>query len=164
MALVARGATGWFITIILTDTQFDDAPLRFEMTAADYTEAQTERATIIAAVEGMTGATVTAVHMSEVLEENAFVAPVGADNSIKARLVYQLSNRTETARRDIPAPLEAIFVAPSGPNNNIVDVTNPAVVAFAQLSQVNGQVLISDGETTDNLLKGQRVSKATGLR
>lgn len=165
MAFAPRGnGNGFWLTLILSDTQGDTATMLFELQSADFATAVTDKDAILAAISGVSQAIVSSYHLAIVEDEDAFVFPAGADNSIKARVQFQIVDSVKKARRDIPSPQNAIFVAPSGPNNNVVDTTNAQVIAFAQLFQTGNQAFISDGEISEFILGGQRVSNAKGLR
>jgi len=160
MAFVARGnGSGYFASVSLTDTQGDVSTLKFELTSADFTAAQADTATIVAAVNGVTAATISSISISYVRDEDAFAFPVGADNGVRARMTFQLAGSIEKATLDIPSPDEGIWVAASGPNNNIVDTVDAAVVAYVSLFQAGEQAFLSDGEVSDFLLRGKRTTR-----
>ena len=163
MALVTKGhASGFWLTVSLTDTQRDVSTKTYELTSADYATAVTDTATILAALGNMSKSVISGYAISIRYEEDAFAYPALADNAIKARLSFQLTDRIDQETHDIPAPKDEIFVAPAGPNNKVVDITDAAVIAYAQLFQAGGEALISDGETSDFVSKGQRVSASSG--
>lgn len=165
MAFAPRGnGNGFWLVLTLVDTQGDPSTMEFELSSADFATAVTDKDAILAAISGVSQSIVASYHLKLIEDEDAFVFPVGADNSIKARLSFQILDSVDKARRDIPSPQNAIFVAPTGPNNNVVDTTNAAVIAFAQLFQTGGEAFLSDGEISEFLLGGQRVSIAKGLR
>jgi len=165
MAFAPRGnGNGFWLTLNMVDTQGDASTMTFELTSADFLTAVTDKDTIIAAVGNVSEAIVASYHLALIEDENAFAFPPGCDNSAKARLSFQIIDSVKKARRDIPSPQEDIFVAPSGPNNNVVDTTDAAIIAFAQLFQTGGEAFLSDGEISEFLLSGQRVTVAKGLR
>lgn len=160
MALVPRGnASGFFLDVTLVDTQGDKSSKTYELTSGNQADALLDAGVILSALDGVSGSVVSSYRVALVFDEDAFAFPTGADNGVRARLTYQLANRSEKATEDIPAPLEGIFSAPSGPNNNVVDTLDPAVVAYVQLYQSGNEALISDGENTDFLLRGKRTTR-----
>lgn len=160
MPLVVRGnGAGFFLSISLTDTQGDVSTLRYELQSADYAGALTDTTAIVNALMAVTGSAVSSTSLSFVRDEDTFAFPVGADNGVRARLTFQLSNSIEKATLDIPAPQNVIFVSSVGPNNNIVDIADLAVIAYAQLFQTGGKAFISDGELSDFILRGKRTTR-----
>lgn len=160
MALVARGnGSGFFLDVTLSDTQGDLSSKRYELTAVDFATAQADALTIRGALEGMTDSVIQSYRISQVFDEDAFAFPTGADNGVRARLTYQLADSVDKATEDIPAPAQAIFVSPAGPNNNVIDTLATEVVTYVQIYQAGGQAFISDGERTDFLLRGKRTTR-----
>lgn len=165
MAFAPRGAgSGFWLTTILTDTQGDTATMLWELQGADFAAALVSKDAVLSALSATSGAIVSSYHLSLVEDEDAFVFPTGADNSIKARIQFQIVDSVKKARRDIPSPLNGLFVAPSGPNNNVVDTLDAGLIEFAELFQTGGSAFISDGEISEFVLGGQRVSVGKGLR
>lgn len=160
MALIPRGAgAGFFLNVSLADTQGDVSIKRYALTSIDFTTALADVPVVLAAIGGVSGSVIQSYSISLVYDEDAFAFPTGADNGVKAVMTYQLANKAQKATEDIPAPLEGVFVAPVGPNNNIVDTTDAGVVAYVQLYQAGGKCFISDGDNTDYLLKGRRTTR-----
>jgi hypothetical protein len=165
MALVTQGnGSGFYLTVTLIDSQNDKSTLEYEMTSADYATAVTDSATILAALAGVTDASVSTVSISFRREEAAFAYPATlCNNSEKARIVVQLAGSTKKAVVDIPAPKNAIFVAPVGDNNNIVDLGDDEVIAYVQLFQADGESFISDGEVSAFGVRGEKVTSRKGM-
>jgi len=160
MALVARGnGAGFYLTVSLTDTQGDVSTLRFELRSADYAEAVTATAAIVAAIAGVSQSLITSTAISFVSDEDTFVYPTGADNGVRARMTFQLADSVEKATLDIPAPKIGIFVDPTGPGNNVVDTSDTEVLAYLAVFKVSGNAFISDGEDADLLLRGKRTTR-----
>lgn len=162
MALANRGVSGWFLFLTVQDVQLDTVTKTYELQATSAAEATASRDAIIAEWGNVSGAEIITASMSFIQDEAAPTGGAG-DNSIKARISWLL-NGGGKATQDIPAPLEAIFVATTGPNNNIVDGSNFA--GWAALFATGGSAYLSDGETmtATPFVKGQRVSKARGVR
>ena len=160
MALIIRGnGSGFFLSVSLTDTQGDVSTLRYELQSADYATAVTDTTAIVSALSAVTGSVVSSTSMSFVRDEDTFAFPTGADNGVRARLTFQLVNSIEKASLDIPAPQNGIFVSALGPNNNIVDIADTALVTDVQLFQAGGKSFISDGELSDFVLRGKRTTR-----
>lgn len=160
MALAARGnGSGFFLTLTMIDTQGDTSTKRFELRGADFAAAQVNATAIIAAIQGVSASVVGSSSLSFVQDEDTFAYPAGADNSVRARITFQLADSVEKATRDIPAPVDAIFVGLSGPTMNVVNIGDPLMATYAQLFQAGGHAFISDGEDSDFTLRGKRTTK-----
>lgn len=159
MALVPSGnGSGWFLTVSLTDTQSDVSVKEYELRAVDLAGAQASVANILGALANVTDSVVSATSLSFRQYEDAFSYPVGADNSTKARISYRIDGSNENETFNIPAPKNALFVAPSGPSNNVVNVSNADLLVYSGLFLNGGDCFISDGESLDAMNKGRRVT------
>lgn len=160
MALAPRGkGSGWFLTCRIIDTQGDSSTLKYALQSADYATAVTDSTAVISALDSMTAAVIGSTSLSFVQDEDTFAFPNGADCGVRARLTFQIANSVKKATLDIPAPENDIFVGGQGPTNNVVDSTDPAVGAYAQLFQAGGNAFISDGELSDFFLSGKRTTR-----
>lgn len=160
MALVARGAgAGYFLSVTLIDTQGDSSTKRFAMTSADNLTAVADAATILSALNGVTDSVVQSYSLQQIFDEDAFAYPTGADNSVKAVITYQLANKAQKGTEAIPAPSNDIFEQPSGVGNNIVDLVDPAVVAYVSMYQSGGECFLSDGDLSDFAIRGKRSTR-----
>jgi len=129
---------------------------------ATYTDAAAAAAAMIPLVNALTGSTISQYRVFQNFEEQAFVLPAdaGVQNENQASLTFLLAGMgSKKANVNIPAPIIGIFSASSGPNANIVDVNDAAVVAFSDQFEGAGDFRISDGEATSRLLSGHRVHK-----
>ena len=165
MALANRGVSGWFLTVTLVDQQADETTVSYELRATDAASATSSRDAILAELALRSKSVIKTASMSYIQDETALVIPTnGADNSIKARIVWLLAGGGK-ATQDIPAPADDTWVASSGVNNNIVDGSIFGTWAgFFDAGLVGAY--ISDGEsmTATPFVKGQRVSSRRGLR
>lgn len=63
----------------------------------------------------------------------------------------------------IPCPTDTIFVAASGPNWNVMDTTDAALIAYVdEFQTTGGSFTISDGEFVDDttpMVAGKRISR-----
>lgn len=168
MALIGKGNfDGWYIGLSLMDNQGDITNIEYETVATSEAEAQVILDGIYAAFVLLSQSMIVGTTISKRLVESAPAYNAGADNSTKARTTVLLSGGTKKATFTIPAPVEGLFTAPSGPNNNVVDVTNTNLLDlmawFGDQAPGNG-ALISDGETIDSPIAGRRVSVKKGMR
>ena len=165
MAFVPKGnGSGFFLTVGVTDTQGDVSVLEYELRAADYAAAVTASNAILTKLKAVTISVPSSYSISYRAEENAFLFPEGADNSIKARLVVTLGTTTEKATIDIPAPEQTIFVSNSGEGNNIVDTSDTDLLDYFEIFKNAGSAFISDGEDAGTLQVGRRVARAKRFR
>lgn len=156
MALVADG---FVMTVTLQDTQGDTVTKRYQLRAADATAAAADGVIIRGVLAAVTASQIIGYSINENFIENAPAFPANADNSIKARLSWRKQD-ARPATFDIPAPVVGIFQAATGPGNNIVDMTDADLLAYAAIFYSTGQAFISDGESlvVGSGLDGQRVS------
>jgi hypothetical protein len=81
-----------------------------------------------------------------------------------ALITVNLATQGKKAVMSIPAPVDGIFVGASGPNYNIVDPTDAAVLAYLALFETGGDFTLSDGEQLDDTTPfnyGKRIHKAS---
>lgn len=160
MAFVTRGSgSGFFLTVTLIDTQGDTSTKRYALSSADMTLALADTAIVLAALNGVTDSAVQSYSISLVYDDDAFALPSGADNSLKAVMTYQLANKAQKAVEAIPAPKNSLFVDEFGEGNNVIDKSDPAVIAYVQMYQSGNQCFLSDGDLSDFLVRGKRSTR-----
>lgn len=166
MALVPVGnGSGFFLTVTTRDNGNNRSTLEYALRSADFATAQTDAATILGALGGVSGMAVQSTSLSLREFEDAFAFPAsGVEAEIKARISFSLAGQPNTETLDIPAPVAAIFVATSGDSANTVDILDAAVASYMDLFKSTGVAFISDGEDLDQALRGRRVSVKRGLR
>lgn len=165
MALVPVGnGSGFWGTVTLIDTQNDKSTLEYELTSTTHAEAITDMDEILSSLAEVTNASVSTVSISYRRERDDFAFPaIVCNNSEKARVVVQLVGSTKKAVIDIPAPKNAIFVAATGAQNAIVNTTNTELIDYINNFQTGGEAFISDGETSDFAVRGERVTARKGM-
>lgn len=160
MALVANGFT---LTVQFQDAAEDKTTRTYEMAATTAAQAQTDAATAITAIKGVSEAGVVGYTVGARFVEDAYVAPAAAvEIENTAELLLNIAGSpVKKAPTNIPAPRPAIFVGVTGPNKNVIDTGNAEVVAFANQFNAGGAntLRISDGETIDGVSKGRRIHK-----
>lgn len=165
MAYVAAGnGAGWFLTMTVQDRNQDNATLTYELRALNHTEALAETASVLANFDDVSQAVVTGYNVQQRFWNDSIGVPAAGELQIKARISFQLQNSPEKETFDIPAPKETIFLALTGKQNAIVDVADPAVIAYADMFRAAGIAYISDGESLEYLLEGRKVSSKSGYR
>lgn len=157
MALVAAG---YELNVTLVDRGLNQVTKTYEMTATTAADAATDAATILAALNAVTDASIKGYRLSTVFAEDAFATPNLGEVENQAMLIMRLDGDPfKKASHFIPAPVDGIFVAGQGPNYNIVDNTDALVTTYVALFQGGGEAYISDGETVDVLEKGHRIHR-----
>lgn len=81
-----------------------------------------------------------------------------------ASITVNLATAGKKATVQIPAPAAGIFQAAEGPNYNVVDGTDAAVLAYLALFETGGDFTLSDGEQLDATTPfnyGKRIHKGS---
>lgn len=158
MALVSSGFEG---SITVADQGNNRSTLSYEMnpaTVMDFPTALTAMQGLISDLITVTTSTVVAYRATEVFREDAIVLPTDAQNENKASVSFTKSDG-QTGNFKIPAPDEGIFVGAAGTGalNNVVDVTDLALVAYADNFVSGANFTISDGEFLVQMVNGKRI-------
>jgi len=131
---------------------------------ADIAAAETNAAANINDIIALTDAYVLSYSVREKFLNGAARTPAGEVEE-KAVLTLQLATAGKKAVFVIPAPKDTLFVAASGPNFNVVDGADSAIVAIVgDFADTGGSFYISDGETvadTGGFIKGRRTHRAS---
>ena len=167
MALVPKGnASGWFAGFTLMDTQGDTTRMNIELSSTTEAEAQATADLLYTQINILTECRIIGTTLRKEMEETDNSFPVGADVSSRAKCTVVLTGGQKKATLTIPSPVESLFTAPEGANNNIVDVTNGSLLnllaVYGPVGPGNG-ALISDGETIDVVLRGRRTTVSRGI-
>jgi hypothetical protein len=136
---------------------------RYQINApADYDAAVAAEAAFRTDLLACTDLAIRSYHVYQEFSENALAYPSGVEKENEALLSLEITdNPAKTATLSIPGAKDAIFVATTGPNRDVVDTADSAVVALVANFQPvgvggTGLMLLSDGETADNLIGGKR--------
>jgi hypothetical protein len=150
----------WWVEYELADQGGNVTRKRYELNSpADYDAAVVSEAAFRLDLIGVTDAVIKTYRVYREFYEAAFALPAAAQNENQALLVFQLyDNPLKTGVVAIPAAKEALFVGATGAANNILDVSDAAVVQFANnfLQSSVALLLLSDGEQAATLVKGHR--------
>lgn len=163
MALVTDG---WELTIQLADTSGSISSLTYNLIAADQAAATTATADIIAALNAVTDSVIANYRLAEVFVEDAFALPADAENRIKASMTVTLAGLGQKkAVIRIPAPVDGVFVAPTGPGYDEVDGSAAIVQTYVDLFKADptGVATLSDGEhvSADTTINGARTTQTS---
>lgn len=129
---------------------------------ATYAAASTAAEDMQPVLDAMSGSTMPKYRVYQEWTNTSFVLPAdaGVQNENQASLTYLLAAAgSKKANLNIPAPVIGLFVGSSGPNANVIDVDDPAVVAFSDMFLAAAPFRLSDGEYIQRLLAGHRVHK-----
>ena len=162
MALVSGGFVG-YVTVI--DSGGNSSTLSYRLTAADMTAALADMSTILTALGAVTDANVKSYSVAEVFVENALTFPL-AGTHVENRAVITVQIDNEPLKKGtvvIPAPDVGIFAASVGPNSNVVDINDAALISYIDIWRTTGALAkLSDGETVqdvDGIIKGVRTHR-----
>lgn len=145
MALVSEG---FELIVTVSDTSGSKTRKTYILTAGDFATAQTDSALILTALGNITKGVISSYQIKETFYEDALVLPTVpiAQNAEKAIMSGQLAGTPDSAPVSVPAPIEAIFGAATGPANN--QVTYAAQVqAYMGIFEVGGLATVSGGQT-----------------
>jgi len=157
MALVSMG---WFLSATLVDNGANVTTLQFALRSADATEAATDSAAVIAALDAVTDSVISDYYIKNRYSENALAYPAaGIENENKASITALLAGAgNKKANIKIPAPVIGLFTAASGGGANVVDLSDADLVTYTDLFRSGNECYISDGEDLSALVSGKRIS------
>lgn len=154
---------GFRATITLVDTAGDTTILTYNLTSATLAAAATDLAAIIGSLGVLSDAIISAYTLGEVTINDALVYPADAeveDEAFFSGKIVGRPNRSGNFR--IPAPVDAMFVGPTGPNHNIVNMSYAPLVTFLGMFDGSGPISVSDGEQlVTSSVVGKRRKKGT---
>lgn len=155
MAVVSDG---FFISITVMDNGGQETTRQYKLQGATQEDAETDAPLVLAAFLALTDAVLVRWHFFEDRINDALAYPAsGVQNQDQALLDFIITdNPTKHATNSIPAAKPGIFVATTGPNADVVDLADAAVVTWAGYFAPASKLYISDGETADMLFKGKR--------
>jgi hypothetical protein len=160
MALVSAGFEG---SATLADNGGNEATLRYKLTAATIAAALTDMAGIVSELDAITDCVVRRYNVGEVfVEDTEQFAGAGVQTENVALVVAKIDDpEPKTVNIRIPGPNIGIFKAASGPDANVVDAADAALITYLQNFQTGGIAALSDGET---LLSPGTAGNVTGKR
>jgi len=154
--------TGGFEAVFeLVDNGGDVTTKRYALTSTDAEGADTDTASIKAALLNVTDLVIKRFYNYELQVNDAFSYPAsGVELQNQALLDMSIAGEPlKTATLTIPGPKAAIFVGSAGPSAEVVDPADAAVIAFVALFQADGECTLSDGETAGGLIQGRRIHR-----
>lgn len=145
MALVSDG---FELVVTLVDSGDNKSNKRYILNAADAATAATDAGTIMTRLTAITNAVIGGYGLTEKFVEDAFVYPTDIEIENRALVIGRIDGEpSKTWTETIPAPIVGIFVAPSGPSRNEIDITNTALVTYmGTFNATQALAEVSDGE------------------
>lgn len=146
---MALASVGWELTVTLVDQGGNTSNLRFDLVAADYTTASLDVVNdIIPAIDQGTDAALSSYRLIEKFEDAAVDFGTGEAENVALITAKIAGAQGKYANIRIPAPVDAMFVAASGPDYNTVNPSANAASDWVDLysAAVGAVCLISDGE------------------
>lgn len=128
-------------------------------TADDISAVRTDASAVLAAFAAASDAKLKGYRLSAVYVEDALTLPAAAQVENNLQISAKIAGMpNKSARIEIPAPKETLFLATTGENNNRADFADPLLAAVVNLFKTTGNAYVSDGEQiTDQDIKGRRV-------
>ena len=153
----------WILEVGLADNSGDIVTRFYEMpeaAAADFDAFTTASNAVLAALANMTDAVIANYALKAQYVEDTLVLPAsGVENENQAFFSGKIvGDPTDSATQSIPAAKPGIFVSPSGPGANVVDMGDGAVTTWVGFfDQASPTWTISDGENwVSSTVKGKR--------
>ena len=154
---MALAALGWKLVANIRDRGKGKTSRTFWFVqsdvAGDMSGLETTAAAWVTAFNNVSDAKIASYSISKVFADNAYTPPTLATSEVEghAEISAAINNiPNKFATIDIPGPKDAIFVATSGSNADVVNVANAAVLAYVGMfNSINTQFYLSDGEVVD---------------
>jgi len=165
MAFVVDGnGDGWFVTVAIMDRGEEKATRIYELRAADHAEAVTQATTVITNLKLVSQVEVLGYNIQQRFYNNAIIIPAAGQLQEQARVAYRIENSSNYETFDIPAPVSGLFLQNNGAASEIVDVADNDLNTYANMFKSTGICFISDGESLEQISRGERVSSRKGMR
>lgn len=158
---MALAKTGYQVSATLEDLGSNRSTMQFFVNSAEaLADVVTAAGTLMTSLAAVTDAAIVAYRVSEVYED-AVATPAGEIEE-QALLVVNTDDGKKALMR-IPAPNVGIFTAASGPNYNVVDINDAALLTYIGEFQTGAGVefLVSDGQTVTSLVSGKRIHRGS---
>ena len=162
MALVADG---FVLNVTMLDTAGDTTILAFPLTSADAAAAATDSGSIMTSLGLLSDAVISAYSVSEKFIESALVYPADAEVEDEAFFTGKIiGHPNKSGNFRIPAPKDSMFVSPTGPGHNLVNMAFGALATYLTYFDGSGPVTVSDGEAlVTSSVTGKRRKKGTKI-
>lgn len=158
MALASIGFKG---VVTLSDQGGNRAVLRWDLTGADYATAFGEMSGMITSLNAVTDAQIIHWSVNHVYEEDTTYYGSGEVENVASISARIDDAEVKYATIRIPAPVDGIFQAATGPLYNVVDPADADLVTYLSHWETGAEALLSDGES---LLDVATAGNVTGKR
>jgi len=158
MALVSAG---YEMEVTFVDGGNNTTNRRYRVRGANATDALANAQAHLALLSAASDGAVSNYSLRQMFREDAFSLPASTVQiEVNAQITTYIAGQgAKKASFDVPAPKSTLFVATSGANANIVDMSDQAVIDLHASFQSAGNVYISDLEDAGDSIKGVRVTK-----
>jgi len=151
---------GYEVVLSLIDVGGGVGTKRYQLNgtaSATPAAAAAARDTIVAAFNAVSDLLVIGTRLELVQAEDTIVLPTSAEKEDEAIVTYAILDQPlKSGTFTIPGANIGIFTGAVGKPRNIVDITDTALVTYANLFSTGGVALISDGEQLDYMKEGNR--------
>lgn len=161
MALVAHPTVPFSLSVKLGATNDKTVNKQYQLQAADHAEALDLAGDILVQLQLVSAGAVAGYTINTNYIEDNYVRPTSQDAEYgeEATVTGKILDepfKTYTIR--IPFPRADIFLAAAGRNRDVIDTTDAAVLGYAGLFNSGAAAFVSDGEFTETVEGGRRVS------
>lgn len=138
---------GYQLSVTLIDQGSNRSTLRYALTAATAEAAETDAATILTLLGAVTDAEVLSYHVGGVWEDPDVTYGAGEIENVAIASCRIDAEEVKYASVRIPAPVDGIFVAASGPLYNELDPSDNPLRSYLAIFATGNEATLSDGET-----------------
>lgn len=151
---------GYEVAISLIDAGGGTTVKRYQLNgtaSATPAAAAAARDSIVAALNAITDLLIIGTRLELIQAEDTIVYPATAEKEDQAIVEFAILDQPlKSGTFTIPGPNIGIFTGTTGKPRNVVDITDAALVTYANLFSTGGVALISDGEQLDYMKEGNR--------
>lgn len=159
MALT-ESARPWYMSVTLGGLDDSTQTRRYNLVAADATEAETAASAIRSALANVSAGKIISYKIEHVFIEDTYVRPSSQDAEGGEQAVVSGKideSPLESWSLNIPFPVIGLFLSAEGKNRNVIDITDTDLLAYTALfAPSTGSAYISDGEHIGTVEQGRR--------
>lgn len=158
---MALTAGRWFTVYVLAETSGKTTNLRYEQSApADDAAARAAAVAMATDLAAVTNCVIKSYFTYQEFLEDDFDFPASAELENEALVQLTIEDKpTKSATVRIPSPVDGIFTSSTGPNFDVIDITDADLVAFIANFITEDLFYVSDGEQAETLVGGHRRHK-----